>query len=427
MERMQRHGVYKWCDSRLQKNDIKKAVVDGCTMVLNGENQQYVTMPSGNSKYVHSDAFRKLHLSTTVWRNVQYARKVKCVQKGHSYDAATMCLDRTHLTYVTSGAFNDIVRVEDEELNSHAKLLREAGGQLVLRMSRFDNTKLDSYDDDIYNDMDQAIDEAYLAMSASLMGVGVPVYLFASFDMPRRSRLFYYGSVYVMSAGDTDLSKYLFNCTAQQGRAAAAPATELLYSISAEWSPGYVFLDVKPSQIIVYHTDHTSHGKNMQLRLTDFDTRFFLECESSHWTALLLVNVVLLCAHVKNINTPGARAFINATLLLLDQLVNNTNSGVYNNIFMLTPACKVIDLPTIDEYSNIEAYDFLLQRIFASIAYEYFYNQERVRYDAPSLKYKWDTYDVLDYWKSGMGNNNTWPTQSNSPPLLMQLVDFVRS
>ena len=148
-----------------------------------------------------------------------------------------------------------------------------------------------------YEDVATTIKEAVCAAYATLNGIGVPIYSMACYEGITENRTLRYGSVHMMQRADMDLFRALEADTSREfAHEAALKVTELLYRTAR---CGVAFFDIKPANILCC----IANG-SVEFFLTDFDPMFFVRLPSEYdWHSLMLLNLALLSAHVRNMDT----------------------------------------------------------------------------------------------------------------------------
>ena len=253
-------------------------------------------------------------------------------------------------------------------------------------------------------------------MFASKNNIGVRVHSIASYHGVRQGRTLRYGTVYALDRADLDLLRVLDRCrTFDGGALIAVKVTELLFKASR---CGVAFFDIKPGNILSMAT-RSGHGDCF--RLTDYDPAFFIRLPNEDWRTLMLLNLALLAAHVRNQNFDCTNGFCAAVAPILRQLVHR-RSDIHNSdwLFDVRSVCIPFEVP---ENTDV----FQMQRIFAVMATSYFYNKDLK--SIPSSRYAWETKDqsLLDnYWLTPK-NRYSWPPlwhKGQFKPLIEQLVEF---
>ena len=336
----------------------------------------------------------------------EFASKLKCAE-----NARTMKLDITSddglgVKRVGAGTFNIVINTVPEIVPEWLK-----DKDVVYRITRPD---IDHEGENKYQTIGQMAGEADNAMFASANNIGVTVYSIASYAGMRHGRTLRYGTVYALLRADMDLFRALENCQSFDGGALiAVQVSELLFQVSR---CSVAFFDIKPANILRMEN---SGGTGGYFRLTDYDPAFFIRLQDQDWRTLLLLNLALLAAHVRNQEFSSSKGFIASARPLLRQLIKRHKE--FKNVEWLFNVRSVrVNFEVIGNHGT-----FQLQRMFAVMATSYFYGKN---VKTPSSKYKWETKDqqILDvYWKLPK-NRHSWPSNwtSEFKPLIEQLVDF---
>ena len=317
------------------------------------------------------------------------------------------------LKRIGSGTFNLVVDPVPQVLPEWLK-----DKDVVYRITRPDSegsgvTSDKSYK---YQTLSTVTAEAENAMFASANMIGVGVHAIASYHGVRQGRTLRYGTVYALERADADLFRALERCqTFDGGALIAVQVTELLFKASR---CGVAFFDIKPANILRMAT---RNGQGGFFRLTDYDPAFFIRLPDQDWRTLLLLNLALLAAHVRNQTFASTNGFCAAVAPVLRQLVRRRRE-FYKSDWLFDARSVRVGFELPENHG-----DFQMQRIFAVMSTSYFYREDLKT--TPSAKYRWEFKDqsLLDsYWRTPK-NRYSWPPQWTGrgfKPLIEQLVDF---
>ena len=259
--------------------------------------------------------------------------------------------------------------------------------------------------------------EVHNAVFASMNGIGPPLFAVAPLPAVKEHRTARYASVQVMRVAHCDLNKaFEYALRREDGVDIAIKLVHLLWDASIR---GVMFVDIKPGNILGYQT-----SRGLSFRLADTDPQFFLvmEPEKRDWRALLLANLALLVAHVRNIQPPSdvTDAFCAAVRPVLVELLNRR--GEYDSLWLFEARTVEVSFQSPKDHG-----DFSLQRMFCTMATSYFFG--RALHDCPSSSWPhWDREHqaALDeFWKRP-ANLTGWPPNWAPAyrPLVQQLVEF---
>lgn len=273
-----------------------------------------------------------------------------------------------------------------------------------------------------YQTISMVAKEAHNALFAAQNGFGVPIYAIAGFQGVRSARTLRYGTVYALQKADCDLNSVLDRAPDMEaGARIAVEVTDLVFSASR---CGIAFYDIKPGNILQLKD---SKGR-LCFKLCDFDSSFFQIVPRVDWRTLMLINLALLSAHVRN----GAfgQASLGWATAVSDVLKDMLSMrGKLDNEWLF----KVRSVKTKCDGSD-SVTPFTMGHLLAIMATSYFYG-ERVSKDACSKR--WPHWNIhphqkqLDaHWEVAK-RRNSWPpewdegSESESyTPLIQQLVHF---
>ena len=349
----------------------------------------------------------------------EMASKLEIVLNDKGTRVASVRAGGTGLEKVGAGTYNLVMRMRPGEghfrlpgwladrvsaaLGRHALL-----GDTVLRITRNDCGE--------YSTLATMAGEVHNAIFASIKHIGPPLFAVAPLAAPREARGARYASVQVLRTAHCDLAKALENASgASGGVAIAIKMTQLLFEASAL---GVLFLDIKPANVLGYRT-----RSSVEFRLADTDPQFFLllDPEKRDWKALLLANLALLSAHVRNLEpSSAADGFLSAVKPVLRELV--VRRSEYASDWLFAARAVEVSFDTLRGHS-----DFELQRILCTMTTSYFYGSRVTGYRSCSWP-QWDRahQDALnEHWKSP-ANRACWPASWSRSyrPLVQQLVEF---
>lgn len=366
--------------------------------------------------------------STEPWRDI--ACKITVTEVRHPFHGTydKVCDGGVGLKLINTGSFNAAMSVTHLQLPQLVfDAAREILGRdvtssdLVVRVTRPDRDERGHYR---YQDIGMCSREAFNSMYASLQGVGISVYSVAGYRGVREGQsALRYGAVYVMRRGEMDFHEAIKQC-AHPPRAVeyACKITDLVYNAARA---GIYFYDIKPGNILkVVDSD------GYDFKLVDFDPAFFLvdSGRKRDWRSLMLLNLALLAAHVRNQWVSASSWFIDAIKPTLFQLMDWAlrPESRYECAWLLGSRSVVVNHrpPKNQE-------DFELQRLLSCLWANYFFGTKPCSLPKPpvSTLWKWQTSDQesLDsHWVNQM-NLDSWPwawTHRHHTPLIQQLVAF---
>jgi hypothetical protein len=345
--------------------------------------------------------------SADSWKNV--ASSLHCTSVGK--DRIKLQDDNgLGLTMVGSGTFNVVFR---QAVGAPAVDLPVVHMKnVVLRLTRPDRDKNGQtrYQEEYY-----ASKELHTSLFASANGVGVRVLAASIYEGIREARSMKFGTFLVLEQAKGDLHRTLTRVGVKEAKAAewAVATVNLLCKASLL---GMVLFDIKPGNILVFHDG--------RVRLTDFDSAFCLIKPKEDWRALVLINVLLLSCHVRNIAIPEVcRGWQHAVRPMLQQMLQQRRSE-YDSQWLFDVCC--VRLKTDSDGND----HFRLQRMLASIASSYLYPSDKNN-GAPSHTHPWKYVPeqaLTDFWKAGEGTG--WPSRIDGKPvtpLVEQLFAFAMS
>jgi len=325
----------------------------------------------------------------------------------------------TGLEKVGAGSYNVVMRMRPGEGNFElpawlndrvsAALGRPALlGDAVLRITRSDCSD--------FPPLETMAGEVHNAIFASIKRIGPPLFAVAPLVARRDARGARYASVQVLQTAHCDLARALEGAGgAAGGVSIAIKMTQLLFEASAI---GVLFLDIKPANVLGFQG-----RRGLDFRLADTDPQFFLllDPERRDWRALLLANLALLAAHVRNLEPSTATdGFCSAVRPVLRELLARRREYESDWLF----AARTVEV-SFDAPRNHD--DFELQRLLCTMASSYFFGGKAKGYKSCSWP-QWDRahQHALDkYWKSP-ANMVGWPPDWSPSyrPLVQQLVEF---
>jgi hypothetical protein len=256
--------------------------------------------------------------------------------------------------------------------------------------------------------------EVHNAIWASMNGIGPPLFAVAPLPAVREGRAARYAAVQVMQAAHCDLAKALERAARREdGVEIAIKIVELLWAASIR---GVLFVDIKPGNILGFQT-----SRGLSFKLADTDPQFFLvlDPEERDWRALLLANLALLAAHVRNMEpaSDATDAFRAAVRPVLVELL--TRRGEYDSRWLFEARSVQVPFESPKDHG-----DFSLQRMICTMWSSYFLLKGYASFSWP----RWDRAHqaALDeFWKRP-ANLTRWPPSWASlyRPLVQQLVEF---
>jgi len=402
-------------------NDTRDSFVD--VALKEGSPRVYLPPPNlasnalrdGLTIVQHGGAFSTMHgddiwYSSNPWAGM--ASKIVCAENPHKVEIVSDC--GLGLRQVGSGTYNIVVIPTPEVTPDWLK-----DKNIVYRITRSDCQGTPSSEKQYkYETLSIVAREAENAMFAAGNDIGVGVHSISSFHGIRHARTLRYGTIYSLEKADVDLFRALERCQSFDGGALiAVQVTELLFKASR---CGVAFFDIKPANILRMQTD--CNGGTF--RLTDFDPSFFIRLPDEDWRTLLLLNLALLSAHVRNQSFASSAGFCAAVEPVLRQLVRR-RAELHKSDWLFDVRSVCVNIETPENRG-----EFQMQRIFAVMASSYFYNPHKKQIQHyPSAKYKWEKKDqaALDRHWSKPKNRDSWPPEwkhTGCKPLIVQLVDF---
>ena len=366
--------------------------------------------------------------STEAWRDI--ACKITMTEVKHPFHGTCdkVCDGGVGLKLINTGSFNAAMSVTHLQLPRFVfDAARDILGrdvpssELVVRITRPDRDERGRYR---YQDIRMCSGEAYNALYASLNNVGISIYSIAGYRGVREGHsALCYGAMYVMRRGEMDFYKVMQQC-AHPPRAVeyACKITDLVYNASRA---SILFFDIKPGNILkVVDSD------GYDFKLVDFDPAFFLidSGRKRDWRSLMLLNLALLSAHVRNQWVSASSWFIEAAKPTLFQLMDWALRPESRHECAWLLGSRSVQV----EHRPPKSYeDFELQRLLSCLCTNYFYGEKPRGFSWPpvSTLWKWQTSDQasLDsHWVNQM-NLDSWPwawTHKHHTPLIQQLVSF---
>lgn len=368
------------------------AVRDGLTIVMDG----------GEFRTVQGD---DPWLSSHPW--AEMASKLMCKENKSNLKVDLVSDGGIGLKRIGAGTFNLVVNPVPEVVPEWLK-----DKDVVYRMTRPDAEDR-SYK---YQTLSIVTSESENAMFAAANRIGVGVHAIASYHGVRQGRTLRYGTVYALERADIDLFRALEKCqTFDGGALIAVQVTEVLFRAAR---CGVAFFDIKPANILRMAT---TAGKGGYFRLTDYDPAFFIRLPDEDWRTLLLLNLALLTAHVRNQKFASTDGFCAAVAPVLRQLIRRRREFHKADwLFDVRSVRVAFELP--ENHG-----EFQMERLLAVMATSYFYREDLKT--TPSANYRWEKKDqaLLDsYWRMPK-NRYSWPPQWKGrgfKPLIEQIVDF---
>lgn len=381
---------------------IDTAVRNGLVLVRRGD--AFVSDGTNASEWYRACAWRKL--ASRIWVAVDPKADRVVLQSDGGQGLAML----------GGGMFNLVL--QPTKASALPQMSAEQGLATALRITRPDPTPHNDYR---YETIDGVVREAACSAFAALNGLSVPLYSIACYEGVSINRTLRYGSAYLTQRADMDLFRAL---EAQRhdfafGRDCAYAVVDLVYRLSR---CGVAFFDIKPANILV-----CIDGTKVNYYLTDFDPGFFVRLpEQYDWRCLMLLNLGLLSAHVRNTSF-GQCVFgwTHAVAPVLAQLIKYR--AHYDGDWLFH--ARALRL----EYALLEAHTpFDLQAHFAMICTSYFYG-DRMRQASPrplSAEFQWDLRSEQALRPEHLEQKQwpaEWPTPwmaTASKPLIQQLVSF---
>jgi hypothetical protein len=374
---------------------------DGLTIVANGG---VYTTRSGQSEWDYSWKWSSM-VSQIICETIKDSDKVTIKSNGG-----------TGLQKLGSGTFNIVV---SQQGGSGTKEMPEfvSGKDVVYRISRTDRCNKDNAYR--YETIESASMEAQNAMFAAMNDVGVPLHAIASYIAPKAARSLRYGTVYVMDLAVCDLARQMLTMeTFESGANMGVEVVELIYEASR---CGIAFYDIKPGNILVIRDVQSPGG--IKYRLTDYDASFFI-LTSLDWRALMLLNVGLLLAHVRNYphtDTKARLGFVASVSPMVRQLIDRRDSYNSDWLFSVRPMRVPFEFPEVRG-------QFFMQKMLCIMTTSYVYGKN-VHESIESLKHKWveeDDQCELERWWRVPQNRDSWPPslRKSYTPLIVKLVEF---
>lgn len=311
------------------------------------------------------------------------------------------------VTRLGVGTYNAVISVKDDVLPSFVPV------GSAIRITR--NDRGGDNTDYKYMSIKDCVAEARNTIFCSFNGVGPRIYSVAAYTGIRNSSSIRYGAAYAIEKADADLHRVLARNSEwihgeRYGRAC-------LDMIAKAARLGIFTADIKCSNVLC----RQSSDLNPETVLTDCDGQFFLIRPDLDWRSLMLVNLAMLVAHVRNgAFGDASRGFAAVCYPALHQLWKNRHSYDSNWLFK-TPAAKV----TFDIL--LSESEFEIQKMFAIMATSYMYGESVMCENTSSAKYAWrllDSNKLSDFWEAPE-NRSRWPPFANTvPPLITQICEF---
>ena len=381
---------------------VDTAIRNGLVLVRRGG--AYVSDGMNASKWYRACALREL--ASRIWVTVD-----------PKSDRVVLQSDGGHgLAMVGGGMFNLVL--QPTTANALPQMSAGQGLATALRITRPDQTP---HNDHRYEAIDVVVREAVCSAFAALNGLSVPLYSIACYEGLSINRTLRYGSAYLTKRADMDLFRAL---EAQRddfdfGRDCAYAVVDLVYRLSR---CGVAFFDIKPANILV-----CIDGADVSYYLTDFDSTFFVRLpEQYDWHSLMLLNLAMLSAHVRNTSFGHCVAgWTHAVAPVLAQLIKYRSH--YDGDWLFH--ARALRL----EYALLEAHTpFDLQAYFAMMCTSYFYGDRLREASRPPLsgQFRWDLRSEQALRPEHM-QKKQWPAEwpalwvaAASKPLIQQLVSF---
>ena len=339
------------------------------------------------------------------WKKIAAQIVIKDVPGGKS---AVNAPDHLEVKRLGVGTYNAVISIKDDIMPPFVP----AGA--ALRITR--NDKDNESGEYKYINMKDCVGEAANTIFCSFNGVGPRVYSVVAYNAIRSSASIRYGVGFAMEKADADLNNVLRNASdwsngARYGRA----CVEMIYRVSRL---GIFAADVKTANVLCFSRDNPLKPKTL---LTDCDSKFFVIRKDLDWRSLLLVNLALLTAHVRNGSYGDAsRGFASIAYPVLHQLWKTKLYWRSEWLFQVPPANVKFD-------NLIDDCDFDLQKMFAIMATSYFYGEDLDANETSSARFAWRLLDStkLDQFWAAPENRRKWPAFSSSvPPLISQICEF---
>ena len=219
--------------------------------------------------------------------------------------------------------------------------------------------------------------EAHNAMYAALNGIGIDIYGICGYSGIRPGRTMRYGAVYIMQRATQDLWR-LLDSTADpaKGTDIGIKCVELVYAMSRKC--GVAFFDIKPANMLEVATADGGYD----IKLTDYDSAFFLVDMDKDWRSLMLLNLSLLAAHVRNMdNGAVGNAFLATVKPVLMQLINHRRDYESDWLFAARSLQVEFQVPA-------DTSDFEMQRMFCVMGTSYFYGESVGKLDVSPISYR---------------------------------------
>ena len=427
--------VWKWWDDKAWSDSfVELALAEGPpepllvdqTLVTDAfKNGQLLARVGG--KFVTSDGADSCpYWSSQPWWELASKITVtkKTVALGSAKKVEVVETGDTGLKKLGCGTFNIVYKVEPGHGIPPPWLMQvaaDAAGRTIgisdvcIRLTRPDVENSEHK----YQSASMIAQEAKNAMYAALNGIGVNIYSICGYSGIRPGRTMRYGAAYVMQKATQDLWRMLDSIAdPAKGTEIAIKCVELIYVMSRRC--GVAFFDIKPNNLLEVATPNGGY----EIKLTDYDSAFFLVDMDKDWRALMLLNLALLAAHVRNMdNGAVSNAFLKAVKPTLMQLINRRSD--YESGWLFEVRSLEVDFAVPANTS-----DFELQRMFCVIGASYFYGEALGKLDVPPLSSKWrwekrDQKALEDHWRVPL-NRKSWPTYwpPGFRPLIDQLVAF---
>ena len=330
------------------------------------------------------------------WKDIASTLVVKEKSNGKARE-----VELTHdgLSPIGAGGYNVVASVKKKGV-----LPEYLPTEVVLRITRPDQ----------YTCANLAVDEAAHTIFAARNGIGTPLYALGIFKPDFEYRRLrkqplarcvlgdgappVYGSVYVMQAARENLQQTIkSNDSRKIGMELAVAVTDLIVRASR---CGVAHFDIKPENILTMH----GAGGVPYYRLTDCDPAFFLVLLDADWRALLLLNLTLLSAHVRNTGCEHAIAgWVSVVGPVLEQLLEHRQRYEGEWLF----ATRAVRVACRDREGPDR---FELQHLLCQVATHYLWCREKA-YE--SSKWGWagleeNARELREHWKCA-ANRSSWP------------------
>jgi len=296
--------------------------------------------------------------------------------------------------------------------------------QVVMRITRPDDAYTRTHPEDSkFQTLESAAAEMQCTLHASINGFGTRVFTAFSYVGACRNTdpQYEYGTVFTMQRARRDLFDVL-SCPTTSNRRAAEVAVQMMeLLVRVSWH-GSLCLDIKPANILEFGAD----ANECSYRLADFDPCFYFMHTGKDWHSTLLLNLVLLAAHVRNMkHSACAGSFLSVLVPNLRQLMHRRDSYDCAWLFETRSVCT--------EHCDVRGdYDFVLQKTLCVMCTQYFYGTKVVSdRKLPCASWNWETRDraqLKSHWRSRR-YATTWPPDWPAvyTPLVTQLYNFAIS